>query len=179
MKCSNSVVAINQLRDGLFTMLTKTGMLYYCHTKHIIFLEKFTNISELRKLSLDLRQDINRMVVPEALTQLKGSNLYCGSVCVIHGHLLIVTQRELMLCEVLDSLALHQRFCVTENILLLYYLLLLRYSPSPFLKPPDDFTGMELEFPRSCPESKQVLLEYYYLMDIQPPDDFAEQAELN
>lgn len=179
MKCTNSIVAINLLHNGLFTMVTKTGTIFYCYTKNIIFLERFTNIGELKKLSLDYKQDVHGLTIPDGLPALKGIHLYCGSTCIINGHLLIITSKEITLCEVLDSLAVHSRLCITENILLLCYLLLLRLSPSPYLTPLQDFTGMELEFPRSSRESKQILLEYYYLMDMEPPEDFATEDELN
>ena len=151
MKCSNSVVALNYLHDGLFTIVTKTGSIDYCYTKNIIFIEKFTNIGELKKLSLDYKQDIQRKFTPDSLPLLKNYFLYCGSVCIVNGNLLIITQKELVLCEILDSMAVHQRLCITENMLLLAYLLLLQYSPSAYLKPPENFEAMELEFPRSSP----------------------------
>lgn len=83
MKCSNSVVALNQPRDGLLTMITKTGELYYCSTKDIIFLERFTNIGELKKLVSYLNQDIRRLYTPDNMSTTRFFYAYCGSVCLL------------------------------------------------------------------------------------------------
>jgi hypothetical protein len=57
---------------------------------------------------------------------------------------------------------------LTENIKLLKFLILLKWVPSPYLKQPDSFEGLERSFSTPSDESKQILMEYYYIMNLEP-----------
>jgi hypothetical protein len=45
----------------------------------------------------------------------------------------------------------------TENIKLLKFIILLKNCPSPFLKAPESFDGLEYFFPNDSDEARQIL----------------------
>jgi hypothetical protein len=49
---------------------------------------------------------------------------------------------------------------------------------SPYFEKPTTFKGLELCFSKSSIQEKQILLEYYYIMKLPPPEDFAAMDEL-
>jgi hypothetical protein len=105
-------------------------------------MEKFTNIGELKKLSVNCNQDLHNLYVSDTINNVKNVYLYSASVCTVKGNLLIIMQNELVFCEILNSMSLYKRFSMTENVLLLYLLLLFRYSESVYLKPPESFESL-------------------------------------
>ena len=63
---------------------------------------------------------------------------------------------------------IYNRMKITENIKLLKFLILLKYVDSPFLTKPESFEGLENFFALYDDESKQILLEYYHIMNMAP-----------
>lgn len=132
------------------------------HENKLVSFSSYVNFNTLDKYTLEV----------ELGNPLESNEYLKNLIMIYRDREIFMLQKCSIQRAVLSSWEdIYHEMKVTENIKLLKFLILLKLSPSPFLSRPTSFQGLESFFPTTSPESRRILLEYYYIMDISPRID--------